>query len=311
MPSFGATNDLIVSHVLETTMGVTPANPVMNRLRVNGETLGPNVTFDETDEINPNYDLTDLILTGSSAGGSIPFDFAKSAAFDMVLEAVLRGTWTAGVLKAGIVRRSYSLEKSFLAGGSRKYMKFLGLRYGGITLTGSVGGKTTGTIDAMALSAIPGTTSIVGTGSVTEPAETRILSMVDVTVFTITGDTLPLIMTGFTLGIQNNLRMNQGHGQVAGYDIQYGMREVTFTFDAYFESWEQMDKMLNRTNSNVSMTITDGTNTYLVRLPKLRYRNVTADAEGNNADMMQTIEGRGLIDATLATSLQITRTPAA
>ena len=309
MPSFGVTNDLILAHVVESTLGVTPANPVMDRLRVNGETLGPNVTFEDADEINPNYDLTDIILTGSSAGGSIPFDFAKSAGFDTILEAVLRGTWTAGVLKASTVKRSFTLEKSLLMGGSRKYMKLLGTRYGGLNLTGQVGGKITGSIDLMALSAITGLTSVVGTGSVTEPAANRILSMVDVTAFSITGDTTPLIMTNFTLGINNNLRMNQGHGQVAGYDIAYGMREVTFTFDAYVESWEQMDKMLNRTTSNVTTTLSDGTNSYALRLPKMKYRNVTVDAEGNSADMMQTIEGRALIDATLATSIQVTRTP--
>ena len=191
MPQFGATNDLLLAHVAETTMGVTPANPTMDRLRVNGETLNANVTFDEADEINPNYDLTDLILTGQSAGGSIPFDFAKHAAFDQILDAVLRGTWTAGVLKASTVRRSFSVEKSFLAGGSRKYMKFLGLRYGGLSLTGQVGGKITGSYDALALSAIPGTTSIVGTGSVTDPGTNRIMSLVDVTGFAMAGASPP------------------------------------------------------------------------------------------------------------------------
>ena len=36
MPTFGTTNDLIVTHIAETTMGVTPANPALKRLRVNG-----------------------------------------------------------------------------------------------------------------------------------------------------------------------------------------------------------------------------------------------------------------------------------
>ena len=309
MPIFGATNDLQLAHVAETTMGVTPANPVMDRLRVNGETLNANLTFDEADEINPNYDLTDLILTGQSAGGSIPFDFAKHAAFDQILEAVLRGTWASGVLNAGVVKRSFSVEKSVLAGGSRKYMKFLGTRYGGLTLTGQVGGKITGSYDAMSLSAIPGTTSIVGTGSITDPGANRIMSLIDVTGFAMVGDTTPLIMTNFNLAINNNLRMNQGHGQVAGYDISYGMREVTFSFDAYFETWEQHQKMLARTNSDLTMTLSDGTNTYAIRLPELRFRNVTVNAAGNNADMMQSIEGRALIDPTLLTSMRVTRTP--
>lgn len=311
--NFGVTNDLLLAHIVETTMGVTPANPVMKRLRVTGETLNPNLTFEESEEINPNYDLTDIINVGSSAGGSIPFEMAKSAAFDEILEAVLRGTWTTGVLKAGIVRRSFTLEKSFLAGGGRKYAKLMGMRYGGISLTGQVGGKITGSIDAMALSFDTGIASVVGTGSVTEPASTRVLSLVDVTGFALAGDTTPLVMTNFNLGINNNLRMQQGHGQIAGYDIAYGMREVTFTFDAYFETWEQMDKLIKPAvpnQTNLTMTLTDGTNSYAIRLPKLKYRNVTADAEGNNADMMQTIEGRALIDATLATSLQVTRTPA-
>jgi len=312
MPSFGAANDLILAHVVEATMGVTPANPVMDRIRVSGETLGPRVAYDEPGEINPTYALTDLVPVGSEGGGSFPIEFAKSAAFDAQLEAVLRGTWTTGVLKGGTVKRSFTIEKSFLGGGTRKYMKFPGSRYMGMTLTGAVGSRITGTADVMALSGVPGTTSVVGSGSVTEPADNRIMSLVDVTAFSITGEVTPLIIRSFTLGINNNGRYQAGHGQLAAYDIGYGMRDVTFSFDAYFETWEQMDALLNRTNRNLTMTIGDGTNTYTFRLPRMRYRTVDANATGNNTDLLQTIEGRAIYDPTVGvvTDLMVTRVPA-
>ena len=312
MPDFASPNDLIMSHVVEATLGVTPANPTMDRIRVSGETMDPRVVYDESAEINPLFALTDLIPVGSEAGGSFPFDFAKSAAFDDVLQAVLRGTWTAGVLKGGTVKRSFTIEKSVLAGGGRKYMKFPGSRYAGITLSGAVGTRTTGSVDIMALSGIPSTTSVVGTGSVTEPADNRIMSLVDVSAFSITGDVTPLIIRSFTLSINNNCRYQQGHGQLASYDIAYGMRDVTWTMDAYFESWEQMDKLLNRTNNNLSITMGDGTNSYAIRLPRLRYRTVSAPATGNNVDLVQTIEGRALYDPTagVVSDLMVTRVPA-
>lgn len=313
MPNFGASNDLILSHIVEATMGVTPANPVMDRIRVDGETLGPRVTYDEAAEINPFFALTDLVAVGSEAGGSYPIEFAKSAALDAIMEATFRGTWTAGVLKGGTVKRSFTLEKSVLAGAAgRKYMKFPGSRYAGLTLTGSVGSRVTGTVDVMSLSGVPSTTSVVGTGSVTEPADNRIMSMVDISAFSITGDVTPLIIRSFTLAINNNGRYQGGHGQLAAYDIAYGRRDVTFSMDAYFESWEQMDSLLNRTNRNLVLTIGDGTNSYAFRLPRLRYRTVEANATANNADLIQTIEGRGIYDPTVGvvTDLMVTRVPA-
>lgn len=313
MPAFGTANDLLLAHIIEATTGVTPANPVMDRLRVAGETLGPRIMYDEAAEINPLYALADLVGVGSEAGGAFPYDFAKSAAMDDIMQAVLRGTWTAGVLKGGTVKRSYTLEKSVLAGtGGRKYMKFPGSRYMGFSLTGSVGSRMTGSVDVMSLSGIPSGASVVGTGSVTEPADNRILSMVDISALSMTGDVTPLIARGFTLSVNNNGRYQQGHGQLASFDIAYGMREVTFSIDAYFESWEQMDKLLNRSNSNLQMTLGDGTNSYVIRLPRLRYRTLDANATGNNADLIQTIEGRGLYDPTVGvvTDIMITRTPA-
>lgn len=308
MPNFAVSNDLIVAHILESTMGVTPANPAMKRLRVTGETLNPNVTFEDSGEINPLYALSDLIATGQEAGGGIPFEFAKSAAMDEILEAVLRGTWTAGVLKGGVVKRSFTIEKRLAAS---RFMKFPGSRYNGLTLEGSVGSPLTGSIDVMSLGGTPGTTSVVGTGSITEPADTRVMSLVDMTGFTMAGDATPLIVTSFNLSITNNCRQQQGHGQLSSYDIGYGMREVTVGFDAYFESWEQMDKLVGRTNSDLSVTITDGTNSYVIRLPKLKFQNVTANGESNNTDIMQSIEARALYSPAVGvlTDISVTRTP--
>ncbi len=311
MPVFGNTNDLIVSHVVEATTGVTPANPVLKRLRVSGETLGPRVTYDEASEINPNYSLVDLIATGSEGGGAVPFDFAKSAAMDEILEAVFRGTWTAGILKGGTVKRSFTIEKSFIGGAGTKFMKLPGSRYMGMNIGGSVGSKLSGSLDIMSLSGIVGTASVVGTGSVTEPADNRIMSMVDISLLSMTGDVTPLIARSFNLAVNNNGRYQQGHGQLASYDIGYGMREVTFSMEAYFESWEQMDKLINRTNSNLQLTLTDGVNTFAFRIPRMRYRTVDVQAGGGNADMVQAVEGRALYDPTagIVTDIMVTRTP--
>jgi hypothetical protein len=311
MANFGSTNDLTLAHIIETTMGVTPANPAMDRIRVDGESLGPAVNFDEADEINPNYSLSDLVAVSSEAGGTFPIEFAKSAALDAILEATLRGTWTTNVLKAGTVKRSFTLEKKLLGGGSAKYMKFPGSRYTSLTLTGATGSRITGTVGVMSLSGVDSLTSVVGTGSVAEPADNRIMSMVDISALTVTGAVTPLIARGFTISIDNNARRQNGHGQLASYDIAYGMRAITLSMDCYFESWEQMDNLLNRTNQNIIMTIGDGVNSYSFRFPRMRYRTLTANATGNNTDLVQTIEGRALYDPTagVLTDLQITRAP--
>jgi hypothetical protein len=311
MPTFGNANSLTLTHILETTFGVTPANPVLKRLRVNGESLNPKIGYDESAEINPNYSLADLIPVSQEAGGSIPYDFAKETALDEIFEAVLRGTWTTNVLKGGTVERSFTIEKTMSAGGSNKFQKLTGARYNGFSIEGQVGGRLSGSIEIMASALLNSGTSIIGTGSITAPAGNRVLSMVDMTSFTITGDTTTLIVSRFALSVSNNCRYQPGHGQLASYGIGYGMREVTLSFDAYFETFEQMDKLLSRANNNLTLVLSDGTNSYTIRLPKLRFRNVEANASGNNSDIMQTIEGKALYDPTggVVTDIMITRAP--
>lgn len=306
---FASTDDLTLSHVLETTFGVAPSNPTMNRIRANGESLGPNVQTEESEEIIANPAVTDLIRVGQSAGGQIPMDVAKSAAFDEILEAVLRGTWSSDVLTGGTAKRSFTIQKRLLA-ASDQYMVFNGARYNGFTIEGQVGRALKGSYDILAVGATADGSGVpLGTGSIVEPAATRIMSMVDVNTLTISGDTDQLIATQFSLSVENNCRVQQGNGQLAGYGVGYGKRRVQLNLSAYFESWEQMDRVLNGSSANLTLGFGDGTNTYAFRLPRLKYRNVTANAGQSNADLIQQIEGTATYDAGgLDTEIQITRT---
>lgn len=308
---FAVTDDLTLSHVKESTFGVTPANPALKRIRANGESLNANIQTAESEEINPIPSVVDLVRTGQSAGGQVPFDFAKSAAFDEILEAVLRGTWTAGVLKGGVTKTSFTVMKKLLAATAR-YQVLSGARYNGLTIEGQVGQLIKGSYDLMAVSVIHDNAGVaLGTGSITEPAATRVMSMVDVNLLSITGDTTPLVATQFSLSIENGCRIQPGQGQLAGYGIGYGKRRVRFTMSAYFEDWEQMNRLLNGTAANLQIGMTDGTNTYVFRLPRLKYSNVTANAGQANSDIIQQIEGVATYDPTagVLTDIMVTRTP--
>lgn len=298
MTDFASTDDLTLSHVLETTFGVTPANPDMNRIRANGESLGANIQTEESDEISPIPAVTDLIRTGQSAGGQIPMDVAKSAAFEEILEAVCRGTWAANELKGGTVKRSFTVQKKLMAAAAR-YMVFTGSRYNGLTLEGQVGRALKGSYDILSVGATPDNAGVtMGTGSLVEPANNRVMSMVDVNVLTISGDTTPLIATQFGLTIENNCRIQQGQGQLAGYGIGYGKRRVRLTLSAYFEDWEQVQRSLNGGAANLTLGFTDGTNSYTFRLPRLKYSTADANASQGNADLIQQIEGVATYDPT-------------
>ncbi len=93
MTDLQSTNRVAIAKVRETTFGVTPASPAFKAIRETSSSLAANPTTVVSNEIRGDRQVTDLILTGESAGGDVGGELAFQVADDD-LEEALQGTWS-------------------------------------------------------------------------------------------------------------------------------------------------------------------------------------------------------------------------
>lgn len=81
-----------IRYIAESAFGVIPVAGNPNNLRFTGESLNSNIKSDSSKEIRSDRQITDLVLTGASAGGGINFELSYKE-FDTLLQALFMGTW--------------------------------------------------------------------------------------------------------------------------------------------------------------------------------------------------------------------------
>lgn len=99
-----------LAYVPEVVYGVCPAAPVFIAMRANFG-IKPTIKRDTfpIKEIRQDRQITDLRYGNKQTALDLPFSLSYGN-FDDMFEALLGGTWTANVLKAGNALRSFSME---------------------------------------------------------------------------------------------------------------------------------------------------------------------------------------------------------
>jgi hypothetical protein len=114
-----------VSLVSENTYGVTPNTPAMLVLPVTGAALADRLGYVQSNVINPDRNVDDLVRLSKSAGGTIPLELRFSPAaqgLDVALTGLLCSTWTAattqvtGVTSSSGVLSAASIETGIESG---------------------------------------------------------------------------------------------------------------------------------------------------------------------------------------------------
>lgn len=104
--------------IVEETLVTESAGPVVDvsigweEVRYTGTTADLMKDTFTSEEIRNDRQISDLRHGNKRAEGDVSIELSYGA-FDRLLEAVLQGTWSGNVLKAGIVDRSFSLSRLF------------------------------------------------------------------------------------------------------------------------------------------------------------------------------------------------------
>ena len=304
--AFADSSETEIALIAEATFGTTPATPVFQRMRVTSEDLTGEQQTVVSNELRPDAEVADLIRVGESATGNLPFELSFGSEVDTLLEHALRGTFAGNDLKGGTEKKSFTIEKRHETGATDHYFRYLGCRIGGLSLTLRAQEIVTGSFSVQGLSEATDTAIIAG-ATYSDANTNPVMAAPDVGTITVGGVVGTLFYTDLSFSLTNNLRAQAAIGQVGAAGIGYGRREITGTITAYFEDDDLYEEAVQNNASSISFPVTDGTNTYTITLPKLKFTSRRAVAGGNNQDILAECQFQAIYDPTEQTSIKIVK----
>lgn len=286
----------------EVEYGVTPDTPEFRHFRHNSNTL--NLTKDtfQSEELRSDRQIADFRHGARQVGGDVVSELSAESHDDM-LAAALCGEWDGDVLRAGIIRRSYTIERHFEDVG--QYLRYNGMEVNTLQLQGSVGGMVMLTFGFLGRNMETGTT---GLPDATYPAAPTTPPMDLLSGEVTEGGTEIGVATEVSLNLTNGMEVRNvigGGGLTLRPSI--GRSNVTGTIDAYFGNAALYAKFINEAASSISFACTDGIGgEYTVLLPRVKYTGATVDTPGEGSIAIS-LPFQALLDPVTGTNIQITR----
>lgn len=310
-----ASGDLVsVIKVLEPTYKVTPTDsPDWARKRITGEDLTTEPQTEDSEEINGiNVGDTDAEKVGETASGGYQFEMS-AANFDDDLEDVLMGTWTADELVPAYVERSYSIEKRY--GDIVQHILYRGMVANSLTLNFNSRSKITGSVSYSGADAPISATSAVGAGTVTEPADNKIMR----TGNTITGvlyNGAPIAGQGIrvkdiVLTIERSQEPEDVVDSDSPSDIIPGQPVIGLELNVYFDNQTIYNNFTSGSYSSFAFTSSDAAgNSYEYEFPRIFFTNANPDGASKNTSILLPASGRVLRDPAVGVNymMKVTRT---
>jgi hypothetical protein len=302
MGADGSQHTLYMTH--EDAYGTLHASPVWDQIREKGTTLALSKDTLVSEEITALRQTADVRHGARKVGGNIDMELSYTS-FDVMLEALLGGTWTNDVLKVGTTRRSFSMMRKF-ADMTNPYHVFTGVEFNNLQLNIPANAMVTGTFgvlgkEAVAPAAAAPTSSTYNTVSATSPMDSfsGVLTEGGSAIALITEVQLTIdngMEPRFVVGSKTSLRPSQGRCSVSGQA------------SVFFEDDTMLNKFLNETVSAMTISLPDTAgNTTLITIPRVKYNGGQPDVKGEGPIILA-MPFLGLMDSVSSTSVQFTRT---
>ena len=293
-----------LSYVVESTFGTTPSSPGFTPIRHTGTTLGLSKDAVESEELREDRQVAHFRHGNKSVTGDINFELSYGG-LDELLEATLCGSWATNVLKAGVTRRSYTVERHHTDIG--KFLRSTGCQFNTMSLSVAPNSMVTGSFGIIGAGF---TSSASALGSATYSAETTTAPFDSFSGSITEGGSAIAIITALELNIDNGMEALYVVGSADTLLPSIGKSSVTGSVTAYFEDTTLMDKFVNETSSAIQFTLTDALgNDYIVSLPNVKYNSGNPEVSGAGAITLS-LDFVALYNASDASQIKITRVPA-
>lgn len=300
----GAQHDLF--YVAESTRGTTPATPAFTPLPHTGFTGGISRDSIEDPTLRGDRQVEDLRLGNIQSAPTVSAVLDYSTGMQEMLQAVMMGTWTTNVLKAGTVNRYYTLERHFLDLATPAYFRYTGCEANTMSLTvtsndnvnvefGFVGAN----LDSANL-----TSQVAGA---TYAARSSVRPFDSFTGSINEGGSASGIITDISLELSNGAEAQYALMNQESICATKGKSRLTGSLTAFFTSTALYEKFASETATTLDFTLTDPAGNDLVfNMDNVQYTAGNPDVSSDGVVLLP-LEFTALYDATLASQISITR----
>ena len=239
-------------YISEVTYGTTPATPTWTPLCITGASLGLTKDTLEAGKLSADRQIKDARHGNKQVGGDTKSEL-EYGTFDDMLEAMAMGTWATDILKAGIVRRSFTFERFFdLA--TDEYHRYTGCE-----------------INTMSLSVAPNAMIELTFGIIGQDMSANTAQVASSTYSAVLGNepfdsfSGTINEGGSPIADVTAIELNWNNGIepafVVGSDLTIrpsdGKSRLTGTVTTFFQSKALYDKFIAETASSLDFTLTD------------------------------------------------------
>lgn len=287
------------AYVLEVTPGTTPAGS-SSLFDVRNFTGGSNPTTITDPTIRPNRMKKYSRRGNTSTAGTFAVSLRPSQ-YDVFMEAATGGTWTTNVLKIGTTDRTFSIEQGF--GIQDQYRVFAGSRITTMGMNLTVDGLVEMTFGFSGMSESPlSGTPIDATPTAVAAGDPYFH---EGGVFKEGGVAFATFST-ISWELNNNPTSNFALGTTGARSVTLGTGTLTGSCEALFEDVALYNKFVNNTTSSIEYTVSEGTTSYTVLLPKVKYLTGTIPVQ-NDGPLVVQMTFEALEDDVTGSTIVITR----
>lgn len=291
-------------YIPETVFGVTPTGVDVRRFRHTSCGLVAKKDSLQSAELRDDAQISDFRLGNKQAGGDVGIEFSYGA-FDDFLAAAVRGAWAGNVLKAGVTRRTFTIQRLFRDIG--QYETFTGCEVNTFSLTVGTNAMVTGNINFVGkdggFSDAPLSLSPVSPGALA-PFDGFSGSLFE-------GGREIATVTSIELQINNSLTPLYVIGDRSTAGIDAKRINITGTVSAYFANLDLLRRFLDEEESSLKIVLGNGADhSYALEIPRLKYTG--GDNPVNDESAVQlSLPFQALLDATAGSNIVMTRIPGA
>ena len=292
--------------VAESTYGTTPSTPTWTPCPHTSCSLGVTKDAIVSSKLRSDRQIEDMRHGNEQVGGDIGIEL-EYGAFDTLLEALMMGSWTTDVLKAGTTFRSFTFERLFGNLDTPEYHRTEGAVINSLSLEVSPNQMVTGSFGvvgedlAIATSEVASSTYSADAGNI--PFDSFTGSITE-------GGSSIATVTSLSLNVDNGVEPRFAVGSPITLEPSVGRINVTGTCTVYFTSKTLYEKFLNETESEIVLTLTDlDGNDLEFDLPRIKYTAGNPDVS-DEGSVSIALDFQALYNSGDASNLVITRTAA-
>jgi hypothetical protein len=290
-----------LSYIVESTFGTTPAGDFTN---LPFSTHSLNLTKDRVAGSDIQADRMPRVDRhgNKQAAGDIVADL-RDADYDVFLEAAMLSSFSTNVLKVGTTPKFFSIEDYAADIDQARLFSGMTVSTMGVSLApNQMVTATYGMVGKDMSASATEKTQVAASGAAPFDAYSGSLS-----IGTTGGSpSAAAIVTGMDFTLTNSFAPTFVIGSDSAPQLEVGRAEIEGTLSVYYEDLAMINRFLNETETELDVTVGDGTNTMNFNFPRAKINSADVGVDGPTSRIIS-MSFVALYDSTDSTNLTITR----